>query len=552
MASPHQPDLSPDEHDGWGLQPEIDTLYEVRGSYNPMQFVVHLHPDIQQTLASVRKGVYRNGGITGDVVLAFSTSFHETIHWWQHIGSTLGLMLSLSYPAQSHVNHEHLRTIVEGIGPTKSLRTLQLSGRTVPHRIEFLLNIVLNNFHDIEYCRRIALNPKAAPTITRDRYFEALGHGYHITWSSVIDRISALADPMFHSLPDIRRWPSAFLDLRDRRVEGYYHPSRTVLMRCGALDIFEAQARFSQLHYLHFGSGRTLTWEHFDYMGMLTPRYTDAFNAFLDTFEEQWPESPDHPIVALFLLICDMAMNPAEGFPFDISSFDTFVEDVDPGIRFFRLSAAARDNKTETLQALTRGGYTRDAYLDASHVLAQALDWPDPIEICRTVTTWPAESAGFAELAAQDATFRFPENDLPIRLFIARFVAFQRDKLANPQFFVWPGVHAALPDGSGLTDDELLRLYGEHEPLFIRVPKGSVQPAVIAGRATDDINQMFTTFYVWNLYYNLVWQWHVQDGPFVFDFTWLLPNWSAEGMERWASAILSQAFGCLPGDFETL
>src|SRR5690242_11838078 len=116
-------------------------------------------------------------------------------------------------------------------------------------------------------CRRIALVPETATTLTKDHYFEALGHGYHITWSSVIDRISAFADPTFASLPDIRQWPEAFLDLRDRRVEGYYQRSRTVLMRCGALDIFEAQARFSQLHYLHFGSHRTLSWEHFDYMG---------------------------------------------------------------------------------------------------------------------------------------------------------------------------------------------------------------------------------------------------------------------------------------------
>ncbi len=72
MASPQDTALPPDEHDGWGLRPSVGSLYKIRGSYNPMQFVVHLHPDIQQMQTSVRKGVYRSGGITGEVILAFS------------------------------------------------------------------------------------------------------------------------------------------------------------------------------------------------------------------------------------------------------------------------------------------------------------------------------------------------------------------------------------------------------------------------------------------------------------------------------------------------
>ena len=42
-----------------------------------------------------------------DRAQAFSTLLHETVHWWQHVGSTYGLMLSLTYPTQLHGNYNH-------------------------------------------------------------------------------------------------------------------------------------------------------------------------------------------------------------------------------------------------------------------------------------------------------------------------------------------------------------------------------------------------------------------------------------------------------------
>jgi hypothetical protein len=84
-------------NDGWEFPAD---LREVRGVYQPMQFAVHVHPELQAKLSIVTRGIYSGGEIPGDVVYAFSTYFHETLHWWQHVGSTLGLLLSLSYPYQ--------------------------------------------------------------------------------------------------------------------------------------------------------------------------------------------------------------------------------------------------------------------------------------------------------------------------------------------------------------------------------------------------------------------------------------------------------------------
>lgn len=81
----------------------------IRGLYNPMQFVLRLSADIHDVLDKTPTGIVKSGDIDFTTFQAFSTYLHETIHWWQFMGSTSGLLLSLTYPAQVHLNHKHLK-----------------------------------------------------------------------------------------------------------------------------------------------------------------------------------------------------------------------------------------------------------------------------------------------------------------------------------------------------------------------------------------------------------------------------------------------------------
>src|ERR1043166_5494801 len=85
---------------------EVDSISaaygDIRGLYNSMQFVLRLHPDIHAALENAPTGIVQAGEIDFNAFQAFSTYLHETIHWWQHMGSTSGLLLSLTYPAHLH------------------------------------------------------------------------------------------------------------------------------------------------------------------------------------------------------------------------------------------------------------------------------------------------------------------------------------------------------------------------------------------------------------------------------------------------------------------
>lgn len=90
---------------------ENNSDYEsLRGLYNSMQFVLRLNSDIHDLLDKTPTGIIKATDIDFDTFQVFSTYLHETVHWWQHMGSTAGLLVSLTYPAQSHLLSHTLLT----------------------------------------------------------------------------------------------------------------------------------------------------------------------------------------------------------------------------------------------------------------------------------------------------------------------------------------------------------------------------------------------------------------------------------------------------------
>src|SRR3546814_10512042 len=133
-------------------------------------------------------------------------------------------------------------------------------------------------------------------------------------------------------------------------------------MPVGVLEIFEGQARFALLQYLYFTSDDQLTWDEVCARDMLGGVYGKAFSHFLKETELDWPSSIDHPTVGLFLLICDMAINPGSGFPYAPKFFASFIHDTDPGSRFLMLSRLVvlkcrSEEHTSELQSLMRISY---------------------------------------------------------------------------------------------------------------------------------------------------------------------------------------------------
>ena len=104
---------------------------------------------------------------------------------------------------------------------------------------------------------------------------------------------------------------------------------------------------------------------------MLDGVYIRAFEHFLKQTESDWPERVDYPLVSLFLLVCDLAINPGSGFPVTVApNFATFIDDVNPGTRFTIFCSFIAKKFPATKGAIRRN--SREEYAEITGELANA------------------------------------------------------------------------------------------------------------------------------------------------------------------------------------
>jgi hypothetical protein len=480
---------------------------------------------------------------------AYSTYLHETIHWWQHVGSTVGFLMSLSYPAQAHANSAHLQKLLELVGPKKSIRRLidTLSGGGGPETRTGLANIIVNNYFDIDFFRILVTDPASVPKIIENPLFSWEGHCYHIAYANVISLLARSVDRNFSALPDPRGWGTEFAKLAASKQRGYFLGSDLRVAPIGTRQIFEGQARFAQLQYLHFASRGSLSWGDFSARGMLTEMYVSAFKTFLDLSHLEWPPAVDHPTVALFLLVCEIAINPGAGFPMPLQFFSAFINDVNPGMRFIFLCSTIAKGRSRFEKAITH--YSRDEYAEVSEVLTRELILDSPLDIANRVSKWAEDGEGFASLASAYLTFEFPPENLPVSLMLAHFMAFNADKQSRPEFFCWPGAWMA----GERVSPEVGVLFDRHSALFVdKADDDGVFPRILTGRDEQAVQKAFDVFYAFAVTYDMTRQWIAAPGPFVYEYRWMSSSATQADFKRYADGGFERVYGVRPDSFELL
>lgn len=529
---------------------DLNACLNAHGLYNFIQCVLRLSPEIHRKIAVLPKGIVDlNGGIDFDNIQAYSTYLHETIHWWQHVGSTTGILLSLSYPGQAHGNYHHLKELKRLIGPKKSILRFVETGEGPGGNLETPFgraSIIVNNHFDIEFFRLLAKDPRLIPQIVAHPLFDCVGHSYEIAYTKVISVLASTLDPTFSVFPDPRGWEKEFAALRTAKKEGYYWGSDVAITPIGGNQIFEGQARFVQLQFLHFASGGKLTWDDVRSKGLLKGIYGEAFESFLHLAELDWPPGIDHPVVALFLLVCDIAMNPGTGFPMPLRVFKTFIQDADPGFRFLFLcrTIARRPDLARTIQQ-----YSRAEYEEVSEALTGRLLLDSPLAIAATVTRWASANDAFKSLASEHSSFDYPTVNLPVHLLFSHFMAFNKDKLLRPEFFCWPGAWMAGERASA----EVLGLFEAHSAPFIdRADDGGIYPRLMSEKNETLVKATFNNFYAANVTYDMTRQWIATPGPFEYDYRWLSSSAAQTDMKNFADRHFEQIYGVHPDSFEIL
>jgi hypothetical protein len=262
-SAPFETNLS-DSREGFLASPlELNACLNSHGLYDPLRFVLRLSPEVHRKIEALQ-AEFAARRVSFEGLRAFSTYVHETIHWWQHAGSTIGLMLSLSYPAQAHSNHGYLKKLLERVGPKKSIRQFVESQHGPggdPDTPAGLGSVIVNNHFDIEFFRRLVFKPEFAHDTGDHPYFDCVGHSFQIAYGNIGLVLATTLDPELSVMPDARNWSVAFAAMRSEKRKGYYWGSPVNILPIGAHQNCEGQARFGQLQYLYFASGGKLSWD---------------------------------------------------------------------------------------------------------------------------------------------------------------------------------------------------------------------------------------------------------------------------------------------------
>jgi hypothetical protein len=442
-ASELQHDLLDSINDEHETKPTFESCLNAHGMYETMRFVLRLSPRNHELMDMLQANAFELENIQPEAIQAYSTYIHETVHWWQHVGSTSGLLFSLSYLAQCHSSMAQLRDVLATIGPKKPLKgyadqVLREEGPAAQGKLASA-NIAVNNALDVEYYKSYAYSPrKNIAWMVQQPHFESVGHGYFVVYSQLVGMLADTIDPDYVILPKIESWDPETLRLNHQQSEGYYCGSPVRPPAVGMQAIYEGQARFIQLQFLDGAREEPLSCAEWRERGYLSGIYVEAFDIFLDLSKSDWPERLDDPLVALFLLICDLSINPTRGMPIEIENFVDFISDVDVGVRFTLFCQAVVGLPHLKLAI---NDYSKDEYMSVSEELTTVVGYDHPITGLRAVQEWLDKTPGLSKLMEEYRLFEYDPTNLPIRVFLSHFVALSRDKLNHPEFFCWAGMY---------------------------------------------------------------------------------------------------------------
>ncbi|MDH3998217.1 MAG: hypothetical protein OET90_05205 [Desulfuromonadales bacterium] len=472
------------------------------------------------------------------------------MHWWQHKGSTSGFIRSVLYPIQTHSNLTDIQKIVTALGPQKPIKTLAMRGELgllAPNftEIGFAANTVTNNFMDTEFYLALTLKPVLNVEIYNDPYFQAAGHSFLITYSLVLGAIREIIDTEGVLFPDPDALADNLTELAQRRVRGYYYKSDIIRAPVGLLDLYEGQARFIQLQFLALSCGG-LSIAEAKSRGMLDGVYGTAFHAFLKISEAPEPEELSDPLIALFLFICDMSINPTVGFPALIEDYENFFLEADPGIRFAMLCKAVAAEAPELRTFVTN--YSAEEYFALAQRLGDLTGLGSHLNDLTRLNKHTSIHNEAINLMEEHRSFRFTPNNIALRVLLGEFLTFVSDRCETPEFFCWTGYWLTIGGG-----ERQRELWLKHLSLFSdKADDGALFPRNYPGRNREDIQEVFNQFFAANILYDLSKQWVLKQGSFQLDYSWLTSSANNPSFEERVNDLFRKHYGVGLDEFTLL
>lgn len=525
------------------------------GTYNTDDFTIRLAYYIHEKLDNLTSGITNSHELDDDTLQAYSTFLHETIHWRQHIGSISGFILSMMTPSQNFCLHSFLKVVIDEIGPVKSLRKYYINNVTTNTPEDKLfknLNNILNNFYDINYYKYLIINPEILSTNIhlKDEFFLSYGHSTIYSYINLLEILSKYFNDQYDIDDKIEKLKNVIYSQSNSLDSEYnaFKDEQIIIPPLGLKQIFEGQARFIQLQFLYFANRNTFDIPYFESNNLLNGLYGEAFDLYIKLIEHDYPHAFNSPLISIFLVICDLSINPGVAFPLDVGHDESFFFEAIPGIRFYELCCATQELLLSD-ENFTVHDHSNEEYHYIANALCTKLQYCRPDEILDAVTSWPKSHGLINEIINEEKDYSYKTELLPIRFLLSKFILACEDKKKYPEFFCWTGACSA---GVNLKEEYSL-LTERHKSPFISQKDLDVYASYREGISEDKIETMKDHFTAMNILSNLIKQWIANEGEFDVGFIKEInAKHSKEDLKKAYSSIFKNHFNFDFDDFNLI
>jgi len=489
---------------------------EWMGLIDPMTFVLRVNPDIDALIRGEQQTILASNW-SSEKKVAVAVFTHEMMHWWQLVGTTIGLLHAACINVQSNILTSLLRDWVQHYEPRKSafLAFRDAMVRRANPEMQLLYNVV-GRWMDLEFWSALMDQRSAAYRVVDKPFFDSSGKTLiRAAFYSLHQLLSLGGNAMQRA-----EWFNQWLDEAERLAQGPNEDFTGVGilrgLRIGGREILEGQARLTEIQYLHHLSAGQLRFQQLEDMGYLDKVYGHALREFVRLAGVPWPTHPLHPSVGLCLLACDFALTSPLPYPAPLTDLSSIVRDCHPGVRFVEICRTIARNPDGWIK---RFEYTREVHSEFTAALEPSPQKLSTAEVANRCVAFWEQLPDLRPIidGAIDAALQPPATSL--KFLLRKHVAFMRDKRTSPHLFCWYG---AL-----FTEVMLLKQgFIRHGPPLLSVgTSGQIfgTPALDEGTSRDP-EAILYNFLITQGMNDIVRQWISGSGPFIFKYDWIDPR----------------------------
>lgn len=513
----------PDRASGFATSAKSEWM----GLVDPTTFVLRLNPDIDSFLRGEQDTIFAFNW-SREKQIAVGVFIHEMTHWWQLVGTTLGLLHAACINVQSNILTSLLTDWVNNYQPKKSafLAFRDAMVRRADAEVNLLYNIV-GRWMDLEFWSALMDQRSAAYMLTNEPFFESVGKTLLRASFYSLHQLLSLGKNANHRAGWFNEWLDLAEQLTQKQInKDFSGPGILLGLSIGGREILEGQARLTEVQYLYQVSVGRLDFQQLESLGYFDKEYGHALREFVRLTNLPYPTNSLHSTIGLCLLVCDLALNPPVPYPVEFVEIDSIVSACHPGARFLEICRTISRNPTYWSK---RFEYTREVHDEFTAALEPSLYKMSTAEVARhSVDFWERlpDIHSIIDGPIDDA-LQLPST--PLKFLLRKHVALMREKSHKPHLFCWYGatfVEVMTQELGFVRHGPPLLSVGETGQIF-----GS--PTLDEGTSRDP-EAILYNFLISQGMNDLIRQWISKPGPFLFNYEWID---SREPESFWQTAL---------------